>query len=155
MSRKRLAARVPSAKFNTIATLLSHELKFHKISTMDGSGKCDISATENSSNIVIGVIFEIDEHEKSELDKKEGLHFGYEEKGVDLTTPDGQSLKAFTYYATNINESLKPYHWYKEHVLRGAKENGLPEYYVKAIETVESIPDPLPERHEKEMEIYR
>ena len=117
--------------------------------------KCDISETGKSEHNVIGVVFDIDEAEKPELDKKEGLHYGYEEKSVVVARIEGDLLNATTYYATNIDPSLKPYHWYKEHVLRGAVENGLPEHYVKEIETVDSVPDPKPERHEEEMAIYR
>ncbi len=32
-------------------------------------------------------------------------------------------------------------HWYKEHVLRGARENGLPDHYVRKIELTHSIDD--------------
>ena len=40
----------------------------------------------------------------------------------------------------------KPYHWYKEQVVQGAREHGLPEGYIKKIADVESIPDQDPER---------
>jgi gamma-glutamylcyclotransferase len=154
LSIKRLGDRVPSAKFVAVATLQKHVLKFHKVSK-DGSGKCDIFETGKSEDTVIGAVFDIDEAEKPELDRKEGLHYGYEEKSVVVTTvEEGELLNATTYYATNINPSLKPYHWYKEHVIRGAMENGLPDHYVKGIETVDSVPDPKPERHEIEMAIY-
>lgn len=154
MSIKRLTNRVPSAKFVAVAMLTEHVLKFHKASTKDGSAKCDISESGDSTHNVCGVVFDIDEKEKLDLDLHEGLHYGYEEKFVDVTTGDGDLVTTITYYATNIDPSLKPYHWYKEHVVRGAKENSLPEEYVRELENVASIPDPKPERHEKEMAIY-
>jgi hypothetical protein len=45
--------------------------------------------------------------------------------------------------------------WYKEHVIRGAIENELPEEYIKVIDTVDTITDPDIERHDKELSIYR
>ena len=153
MSIKRLKDRVPSAHVISIATLNEHHLRFHKKSK-DGSGKCDAHETQNAEHHVIGVVFEIAETDKPELDRKEGLGLGYEQKEVTLTASSGETISAITYYATNIDSKLKPYHWYKHHVLTGAKENGLPSEYVDKISSIESIPDPKLERHESEMAIY-
>jgi len=153
MSIKRLRDRVPSASFVTVATLHKHDLRFHKKSK-DGSGKCDAHETNNIEHFVIGVVFEIAGSEKQELDRKEGLGYGYEEKTIALSAQSGAPITAMTYYATDIDPSLKPYHWYKHHVVTGAKENGLPEEYVENICNIESVADPKPERHESEMAIY-
>ncbi|WP_350034983.1 gamma-glutamylcyclotransferase [Marinobacter salarius] len=100
-----------------------------------------------------GVVYEIDDSEKPDLDRHEALGFGYDEKQVELKTEQG-TLRAWMYYATRINNSLKPFHWYKDHVLIGARENGLPADYIAQIEAVESIDDPKPERHARELSIY-
>ncbi len=153
MSRRRLSERVPSTQFVSIATLANHELRFHK-SGMDGSAKCDAFETNRLENTVHGVIFEIAASEKYRLDRKEGLGYGYGEKNVTVLSPDDEPLHAITYYATHIDSSLKPFHWYKEHVLRGARENGLPEHYIEAIAGIESVADPEIGRHQAEMAIY-
>ncbi len=152
MSSERILQRVPSAEFIAVSTLSMHELRFHK-SGKDGSAKCDAFETDDQSSIVIGVVFKISEPEKLELDRVEGLGKGYEEKIVVVNSTDGEEMKAATYYATDINPAHKPYHWYKEHVVRGANENGLPAYYVEKITSIKSITDPKPERHELEMAI--
>ncbi|PUB91560.1 MAG: hypothetical protein DBP01_01735, partial [gamma proteobacterium symbiont of Ctena orbiculata] len=41
-----------------------------------------------------------------------------------------QVVVAYTYYATFIDRTLKPYQWYKHHVLTGALEYGLPAPYI-------------------------
>lgn len=146
--------RVPSAEAVSVARLERHRLKFHKRSKY-GSGKCDIEHTNNPSDVVYGVVFQIRASEKSALDKKEGLGNGYDEKSVSVIAQNGESLNAVTYYATDIDSSLKPYHWYKEHVVRGAKEHHLPLEYIKSIEAVESVADPDQKRHDKELSIYR
>ena len=154
MSIKRIQQRIPLATFVSIATLPGHNLVFHKIG-QDSSAKCDAFETCLPGNFVIGVVFEISEADKNCLDHFEGLGKGYNDKTVQLTGTRGQRLDAVTYYATKIDASLKPFHWYKDHVVRGALENNFPENYIKAIFNVESIEDPEPIRHERETAIYR
>ncbi len=153
MSLKRLRERVPSAKFIVVATLSKHALRFHKIGK-DGSAKCDAAETGNVEHSIIGVVYKIYQSEKPVLDQKEGLGYGYEEKVVSVTAFDGTSLKALTYYATNIDPLRKPFHWYKAHVIKGMEENGFPQHYTEAVAAIESIDDPDRERHYKEMSIY-
>jgi hypothetical protein len=153
MSIARLLDRVPSAKPIVTATLPGHELRFHKKS-IDGSAKCDAFETGDPNHKVLGVVFEIDRAEKPILDGKEGLGFGYEEKQVSLIQTCGQEICAYTYYATDIVTGLKPYQWYKHHVLTGARENRLPEFYVERIRDIESIADQNQARHQREMAIY-
>lgn len=120
MSQRRLQARVPSARFVAVAELPAHRLRFHK-SAGDGSAKCDAEETGHPDDRVIGVIYEIDDAEKPDLDRHEALGFGYDEKQVELTTGSDR-VQAWMYYATRINNALKPFHWYKDHVLIGARK---------------------------------
>lgn len=151
MSTRRLVARVPSAKVISVAVLRGYRLEFHKLGK-DDSAKCDVACTGDSTDVVYGVVFAISLSEKRELDGIEGLGKGYAEKDVIVVSESGKTLEAVTYYATNIDVSLKPRDWYVEHVLRGAREHRLPVEYIKRIESIESIPDP--ENYEKEMAIY-
>ncbi len=154
MSSRRLLQRAPSATFVAVASLVAHELRFHKISNTDGSAKCDAFETGENDHLVYGVLYQMSSADKGLLDLAEGLGHGYDEKIVQVTSPDDELLQATTYYATNIDPTLRPYHWYKEHVVRGAWENGLPAQYVEWISGVNSITDPQPQRHEKELAIY-
>jgi gamma-glutamylcyclotransferase len=151
MSFKRLSARISNITRLGVATLSKHDLRFHKISEKDGSGKCDIFETNDPEHQVIGVVYEIDPSEKHILDTYEGV--GYEVKEINVEM-GGDLVSAFAYYATYIDQTLKPLHWYKEHVLRGARENDLPEYYIRRIEMIGSVDDHDDERHQRELEIY-
>jgi len=155
MSIKRLLDRVPSAKKVDIGIIEKHQLKFHKVSKKDGSAKCDARETGNPEHLLYGVVFHISEEEKPALDKKEGLGYGYEQKDVQIILKNGPALEAFTYYATNIDPDLKPLDWYKEHVIRGARENELPIEYIRTIEAVDFVEDSDVERHDEELSIYR
>jgi len=68
---------------------------------------------------------------------------------------DDTTIEAFTYYTTNINPKLKPFDWYKEHVLRGAKENNLCIEYIHGVEIIEHIDDSNTKRRNDELSIYR
>ncbi len=152
MSEKRLFQRIRAEKIG-VAELTEHVLCFHKTSELDGSAKCDIVKTGNSRDVVLGVVYHIEESQKPILDTFEGLGFGYDIKNVSVTIGD-KSYNAFTYYATSIDPSLKPYKWYKKHVLQGAIENCMPSAYIKSIEEVDALSDTDTERRERELSIY-
>ena len=88
------------------------------------------------------------------LDKIEGLGVGYNEKVVEVILENGKWIEAFVYYAMTIDPFVHPLHWYKEHVLRGAMENSLPEWYIEEIRKVVSNADTDTEHHKKEMSLY-
>jgi hypothetical protein len=154
MSSRRLLSRVPSVKFVTVAVLPGHELHFHKKS-QDGSAKCDAFETGRAEHSVHGVIYDIAESHKLTLDRIEGVGEGYEQKTVELITASSDTLIAYTYYATFIDCTLKPYHWYKQHVLAGALEYDLLTAYVEKLWNVKSIEDPDPKRNIIELMIYK
>jgi hypothetical protein len=154
MSVKRLMDRVPSAEFKHVAILPEHRLAFHKCGR-DGSAKCDIHHTRLEHDVVFGVVFSLLASEMPMLDEKEGLGKGYEKKIVEVQHAEGGGVvEALTYYATHVDSSLKPYYWYKEHVLVGAREAKLPEDYVRSIEMVDAIADSDYSRHLLELSIY-
>jgi gamma-glutamylcyclotransferase len=151
MLTRRLRERVPSARPVVVAVLAGYELRWHKVS-QDGSGKCDVVQVNAPQATVVGVIYEILASEKAQLDAAEGLGNGYAEKWVALKTEGGE-VQAQTYYATNIKSSLVPYTWYKALVVAGAKEHGLPEEYVSAIEAIAAKADANASRAEKNFTI--
>lgn len=154
MSTPRLAARLRVAEPMDVAELSGHRLAFH-MAGADGSAKCDAYATGAPGDTVIGVVFRIDAREKPVLDGIEGLGVGYALKQVRVVSPLYGPLDAFLYGATQIDDGLKPYDWYKRHVLHGALEHRLPADYIRRIEAIESVPDPDPGRHAAELAIYR
>jgi gamma-glutamylcyclotransferase len=151
MSSMRLKARVPSAAVIGTGVLRGHRLVFHKVSN-DGSGKCDV--TESESDDVMGVLYEINEIEKLALDRVEGLNHGYDEKAINVELTSGEVVSAVTYFATNTDPGLRPYTWYKRHVLEGAREANLPSEYTSVIEGISAIEDSDKLREASELAIY-
>lgn len=153
MSLSRIRERVPSANVLGAYMLQQHSLRFHK-SGKDGSGKCDAYYTGGKTDLVLGVLYKIDSDEKNNLDCVEGLGDGYDEKVVTLINANGDRATAVTYVATRIDERLKPYTWYKNHVLIGAREASLPAAYVAEIEAIEAVKDQDAVREAKQRAIY-
>jgi cation transport regulator ChaC len=141
LSRRLCAAdRTPSAVAVVTGFVKGRRLTFDKVGS-DGSGKCDIEATDNLDDRVYGVLYKINKSEKPTLDKIEGLGKGYKEEIVDVVTSSG-TYQAVAYVATSKEPALRPYHWYKAIVIAGAVEHSLPESYIEWIRTVDSKPDP-------------
>lgn len=154
LATPRLLQRIPDARLYKVETLTGHRLCFHK-NDAGQSGKCDILHTEDDKDTVYGFVYIISQDAKETLDYHEGHGFGYLSKIIKITTLDGESIDALTYYAIDIDIVQQPYHWYKEHVLRGAQEHGFPEEYIAVIEAQESIEDIDKERIQRELAIYR
>jgi hypothetical protein len=151
MWTRRLRARAPSCQFVTTAKLLGYKLCFHKRSS-DQSSKCNAFETGSNSDLIWGVVFDIQPSEKKKLDEAEGLGSGYNEKTVDLISRSGVHMTAITYYAEKkaIAEGMPPYGWYKELVLNGATEHGLPpDYIASTIEAVAATKDPNASRDKR------
>jgi cation transport regulator ChaC len=154
MSFERLRGRVQQVKAVSTASLGGRNLVCHKKST-DGSAKCDIPLTGNSSDVVYGVLYEIKESSLSALDRAEGLGKGYGKELVRVIDSSGTEYEAVTYVATSFDTSLKPYSWYMHHVLHGATSHGLPPEYVEKLKAIETMLDNDTTRHENELAIYK
>jgi gamma-glutamylcyclotransferase len=154
MSIERLKVRVPSAELVCVGTLTGHQLRFHKPSKKDDSGKCDAAYTGSPEDSVLGVLYSIQVNQLAELDRFEGCGYGYQRKTVAIHSGSNEIFKAETYIATHTDSRLRPLDWYKEHVLRGAKAVGLPSTYIAMIEAVVADADSDEERRARELAIY-
>lgn len=154
MSSTRLRARVPSARPLGIAVADGLRLAFHKIGR-DGSAKCDIVPAADPTQQVHGVVFHIDPAHRPALDAAEGLGNGYAAVELDVALNGDHRITVFAYQATQVDPSLSPYTWYLDHVVRGAREHGLPAEYVALIQTIPCQHDTDSERHARELSIYQ
>jgi hypothetical protein len=153
LASRRLRQRIPQASVHCVAILKQHLLCWRK-NDRGQSGKCDIDFTGDPEHLVYGVIYRMTRSEKEQLDIVEGAGFGYDHKTIEVIALHGEVIEAFTYYALDIDHDQQPFHWYKEHVLRGALEHDFPPHYVEHIRSTASIDDHDPERHHRELSIY-
>ncbi|TQV73686.1 gamma-glutamylcyclotransferase [Aliikangiella marina] len=153
MSLQRIAARVDEPRIISSAVLYGYDLRFNKLG-QDGSAKCSINYTGESESQTYGVVFDIKNQDKLNLDRFEGLGQGYRLETVNVTDGYGNQFKAITYEATRFTNNLRPFSWYHHHVLRGAQEADLPSDYLEKLYQVKTSLDNNRERHVKELAIY-
>jgi hypothetical protein len=149
MLNKRLIERVPSALVRAIGYIEGYTVRYNKKSK-DGSGKCNLVKTEDKNDRVYGVIYDFLDADKPALDKCEGLGRGYNAIMVKVIA-DSEELRAYTYVADDnaVDDSLKPYSWYRDLVVEGARRLSLPPEYVSRLEAFEADNDPDAEREKQ------
>lgn len=135
----RLAERVPSARFEAVVSLPEHRLRFHKIG-QDGSGKCNLEASSDPGSGVLAVVYSLDEAEVPMLDRFEGG--GYEHRWFEVDI-GGEHCSAYAYVAppNHCDPALKPFRWYRELVLLGARHHRFPETYLQVLAEVDVMED--------------
>lgn len=138
MLEQRLKERVKSAKFLSNAWIRGYEVRCRKKS-IDGSGKADLVETGDLEDIVHGVVYQFDPIDWDELDEAER---GYDRAAIQVHTDSG-NRDVTTYLAREekIDESLQPYTWYRDLILCGAEQHGLPAGYREKIAAIPDIPD--------------
>ncbi len=144
MCLPRVRARVASAATLATACLSHHRLVFHKRGA-DGSAKATLMETGRKIDRVWGVVLTIDRSERPVLDEYES---GYDVREIVVANRLTQ-FSTITYMARAeaIDRSLKPFSWYHDYVLSGARQHRLPDEYVEYLQSFDSIPDPDQKRH--------
>ena len=124
-----------------LAYLYGYRLHFCKWGR-DGSGKCGVATSAYGSDVLPGVLYQIDAAEQAALDRAEGLGNGYELAWERIRCHGRLWREAFFYMPTRIDESLRPWSWYRDLVLAGARQNGLPRYWRRRLLSVRCWSDP-------------
>lgn len=137
----RLYKRLGAVKFVDVGVLKGAKIHFNKIGR-DGSGKCNIEFTGSMADEVFGVLYQISNGQKKILDQAESAGRGYIEREVTVATFNAD-WRVFTYVAMPkfVDDSIKPFSWYKELVCLGAVYHKFPESYIETLERQEAIPD--------------
>ena len=98
----------------------------------------------------MGVVFEIAEDEKQNLDTAEGVGSGYDVlDDVAVGLMSGDEIHARTYIGTALTQTLRPYDSYRALVIAGATQHGLPSSWIATLEATEFIRDLDPRRMQR------
>ena len=145
LCRGRLRRRVPSARLIGVGEAVGLRLRWHKRG-QDESGKCSV-AEGGTGSTVWGALFAIAPDQRELLHRVEGLGRGYREETVRVEV-GGEELEAWTYRAQDswVDDALRPFRWYRDLVVGGARELQLPHAYVEGIGAVGVVDDPDRER---------
>ncbi len=131
MSTDRLRARIPDAAAVGRAHWPGMRLVFNKVAA-DGSGKANL--VEDPHAQAWGVVFQISLSDWTSLDEFEP---GYARVPCSVTVDTGVALDAQVYLGVGSTRDTPPHDWYREHLLRGAIEHGLPPEIVREIRALQ------------------
>ncbi|XP_076035822.1 gamma-glutamylcyclotransferase-like isoform X2 [Oratosquilla oratoria] len=134
---KRIHINNPSAKKAAIGELKNFRLDFNYYSRRWKGAAATIEESDGDS--VWGVLWEVHLDDMDNLDMQEGVHQQiYRPLQVKVLTGDGKEVNARTYQIIRpVEEDRRPSTVYKNVILTGARENGLPEEYIKKLESIE------------------
>jgi len=140
MDWDQIRERCPSARFLGIAVLLDHQLAFSRDSSLSTRKHGVADAVKCEGRQVWGVIYDVDERDIGNLDKKEGFQPGKmnnsyqrEQRHVFLDGNREKPLAVGIYLAIPQPGPHRPSEKYKDLILSGAKFWHLPEDYIREI----------------------
>ena len=136
----RLTQRIPSAQLIGTGKLPGYQLTFQKRG-QDDSGKGHIATAPDETAYVLGAVYQLAEEHKANLDIIEGT--GYETTWFEIDV-SGNHYSCFAYIGldSHLDNSLKPYRWYKSLIVLGAEYHGFPAHYVNGIQQTRAAEDP-------------
>ncbi len=147
MLTARLVARCPGARARGRGRVRGFTVAYAKVGR-DGSGKATLLT---AGGVVEGVVFAIPAAEVANLDEAEGLGRGYDritltaEIGERADRPAPATRPVFSYIATAPTPGLLPFVWYRDLILAGIAEHGLPPAVAAWHRAARAVEDPDPE----------
>nr|KAG5712967.1 hypothetical protein BaRGS_021761 [Batillaria attramentaria] len=131
MLKERLTSNKLNVVFKCVAKLEGYELQFC------GEGKgwhgAMASIQEKPGSHIWGVVWQLNQADQERLNRQEST---FTPKEVDVTSTDNQVYRCRV-YTQELRATGKPSPHYKDIILRGARQNNLPEGYIKCLESVE------------------
>jgi gamma-glutamylcyclotransferase (GGCT)/AIG2-like uncharacterized protein YtfP len=134
MSQSRMHARIPEAESLGRAQLREWVLRLNKHGA-DGSAKANIEREAGAN--VWGVVYRLRRNHIPKLDRFEG---GYQRIDVEVVPPDAIAIACICYASDTLLQRARCFDWYKEHMLRGAREHDLPASYIAMLAAVPDCP---------------
>ena len=125
----RLRGRVPSARARGAALLTGYALRLDKRGA-DGSGKANLHADANGA--VWGVVYALDPAHWPRLDACEP---DYARLRIEVEL-GGARIAVQTYRSDLLLEEPSPLRWYRQLLIDGAREHGLPPEWIASLEAL-------------------
>ncbi len=143
---QRLIERVGPVGLRGAVCLPGWRLSFDKRGS-DGSAKANLRAAPGGEHQAFGAVFELDRSQYGQLDRFEGAGRGYDSFFLDVLL-DGQVVEAVTYLSPAHwqSRSARPWGWYRDLVLAGARFHRFPRAAIDQLTTLSVLDDPDPAR---------
>ncbi len=130
---KQFARRCPGSKAVGRARLPDYRLAFTRYSSNRRGGVADIVPEPDAE--VWGALYEVDEACLAALDEYEGVPRSYRREMIRVLDDSRVEQEAVVYIA-NQTGAFAPSREYLALIIEGARDHGLPEEYIRAIEQV-------------------
>lgn len=137
MNHKQMVERCPEAKFVKRGYLENYCLVYDGWSVIR---KCAVTnILYSKGDMVWGGLYEINQNDLAALDKREGYPDRYDKGEFEIRDDKGKPVKAIIYFRIGQKEG-KPSEEYRDTVIQGAHDCGLPEDYISFLagETIEA-----------------
>ena len=139
MASSQMAERCPGAVCLGAARLPGHRLAFDAWSNRRGGLVADVLPDPGSD--VWGVLWEVTGEHAEALDRYEGVARGqYRRATVRVEAVAGGEVEAFAYVICDPGEDGPTTEAYRDILIEGAREHGLPDEWVQALEGVPTLP---------------
>jgi hypothetical protein len=126
------------------ATLRGRSLGFTKYADDPEAGGCDLLLTPDE--VTVGVLYGLSREEMLHLDDVSGVGRGWYARVPIVVEREGEEqLEACTYMVPSPLGSFRPDDAYLERVRSGARSAGLPDAYVRKLNTMLDAVTSLPE----------
>jgi gamma-glutamylcyclotransferase (GGCT)/AIG2-like uncharacterized protein YtfP len=133
MDAKRIRRLCPTARTEGAARLPDHALAFTRYSRSEKGGVADVVPALGSN--VWGVLYAIRASCLEALDRYEDAPRAYRREVLDVVDGQGNEREACVYVANRTGD-FAPSRAYRELIIRGARERGLPDEYLQELEAV-------------------
>ena len=134
------ANRCPSARFIFNAVLPRHRLVFTQ---GPEAGTCAADTVADSAALVWGVVYDITDSDRQQLDAREGIGVRPHRPREVIVHPHGdveQRVMVLTYGTGNPSDmQLQPDRPYLEHIISGARHWGIPVDYIAQLERTAAL----------------
>ena len=144
----RLQARCPSARILEPAITKGRRLEFSKPGA-DNSSKATLAlAAGSEESATPGVVFEIDSAELQQLDRAEGVGYGYKRDDTFevIGASTGRAMSTICYLATKTHLNHPPYDWYLALVVAGYRHHRFDDTFITRLLNVPYKIDDATER---------
>lgn len=138
MDPEQMALRCPGSRLVGTARLPGYRLAFSRYSSKRNGGVADV--VPDPDHEVWGVVWDLSEENLAILDGFEGYDPGgtcaYSRTRIEVESEQG-TLEAEIYFATRQPNPPPPSRAYMQHLIEGAKAHGLPDDYLRMLESIE------------------
>ncbi len=140
MDVRQMLARCPSSRCLGSARLDGYRLAFTRRSVISGSGVADVVPAAGDE--VWGVVYELDERDLEQLDRKEGLGWAYTRQRGRVHARDGSHHDAIFYTVLAKEHSeVAPSGDYIGRLVAAAERQGFPRRYLASLAEIASRQD--------------